>query len=283
MIPFHFEDRPVGTLWVVSLGENGRRFDAEDLRLLTSLARFASIAYRLTLTQDRVSQYRLEAELADSRLLQAISSELITENDEKGFRERLLDAAMSIMHSDCASLQMFKEDANGGHLELIASRGFSQEAIDRWKTVDDTRLTVCGEMLRSGRRVIVPDVTKCAFMDGSDDLAFLLGGGIRAVPEHAAAVPQRTSDGRVLDALADCPCSQRPRLAAPRHSRVARRPISSSACLPKSACARATAARKSSSRRWRTSSGIRSRPFSTRCNTSSSRHRSLRRCSGRAK
>ena len=58
-----------------------------------------------------MSQLRLEAELADSRLLQAISSELITENDEKGFRERLLDAAISIMHSDCASLQMFKEDA----------------------------------------------------------------------------------------------------------------------------------------------------------------------------
>ena len=42
MIPFHFEGRPVGTLWVASLGENGRRFDAEDLRLLTSLGRLAS-------------------------------------------------------------------------------------------------------------------------------------------------------------------------------------------------------------------------------------------------
>ena len=83
-----------------------------------------------------MAQLRLEAELADSRLLQAISSELITENDEKGFRERLLDAAMSIMHSDCASLQMFKDDASGGHLELIAHRGFSQDAIDRWQTVN---------------------------------------------------------------------------------------------------------------------------------------------------
>src|SRR5437764_9037340 len=125
MIPFHFEDRPVGTLWLVSLNENARLFDAEDLRLLTSLARFAAIAYRLTLSQDSVQQLRLESELADSRLLQAISSDLITENDEKGFRERLLDAAISIMHSDCASLQWFREDSGGGHLELIAHRGFS--------------------------------------------------------------------------------------------------------------------------------------------------------------
>jgi signal transduction histidine kinase/CheY-like chemotaxis protein len=197
MIPFHFEDRPVGTLWVVSLGDDGRRFDAEDLRLLTSLARFASIAYRLTLTQDRVSQYRLEAELADSRLLQAISSELITENDEKGFRERLLEAATSIMRSDCASLQMFKENADGGRLELIAHRGFSQEAIDRWQSVYSTTLTSCGEVLRSGRRVIVPDVSKCEFMRGSDDLAFFARSGVRAVQ----STPLLSRGGRLMGAF----------------------------------------------------------------------------------
>jgi signal transduction histidine kinase len=197
MIPFHFEDRPVGTLWVVSLDANGRRFDAEDLRLLTSLARFASIAYRLTLTQDRVSQYRLQAELADSRLLQAISSELITENDEKGFREKLLDAAMSIMRSDCASLQMFKEDASGGHLELIAHRGFSQEAIDRWQSVYTTTFTTCGEVLRSGRRVIASDVRKCDFMYGSDDLQFYLRGGVNAVQ----STPLLSRTGRLLGAF----------------------------------------------------------------------------------
>ena len=182
VIPFHFEDRPVGTLWVVSLDERGgRRFDAEDLRLLTILARFASIGYRLTLTQDRVAQLRLEADLADSRLLQAISSELITENDEKGFHERLLDAAISIMHSECASLQMFKDDGGGGHLELIAHRGFSQEAVDRWHTVTCARMTACAEVLRTGHRVVVPDLTKCEFMAGSADLDFCLGSGLRAI------------------------------------------------------------------------------------------------------
>ena len=182
VIPFHFEDRPVGTLWVVSLDErSGRRFDAEDLRLLTGLARFASIGYRLTLTQDRVAQLRLESDLADSRLLQAISSDLITENDEKGFHERLLDAAISIMHSECACLQMFKDDPNGGHLELIATRGFSPEAIEHWHTVTCARMTACGEVLRTGRRVIVPDLTKCEFMVGSPDLQFTLDNGLRAV------------------------------------------------------------------------------------------------------
>lgn len=197
IIPFHFEDRPVGTLWVVLLDKRGRRFDAEDLRLLTSLARFASIAYRLTLTQDRIAQLRLETELADSRLLQAISSELITENDEKGFRERLLDAAMSIMHSDFASLQMFKDDANGGHLELIAHHGFSQDAIDRWQVVNSATMTACGEMLRTGRRVIASDVTKCEFLDGTEELAFYLRGGVRAVQ----STPLLSRSGRLMGAF----------------------------------------------------------------------------------
>jgi len=199
VIPFHFEDRPVGTLWVASLDERaGRRFDAEDLRLLTSLARFASIGYRLTLTQDRVAQLRLESDLADSRLLQAISSELITENDEKGFRERILDAALSIMHSDYASLQMFKDDGKGGgHLELIANRGFTPEAMERWHKVDVSTRTCCGEVLRTKRRVVVSDVTKCEFMAGSEELTFLLSNGVRAVQ----STPLLSRAGRLMGAF----------------------------------------------------------------------------------
>jgi signal transduction histidine kinase/CheY-like chemotaxis protein len=199
VIPFHFEDRPVGTLWVVSLDERaGRRFDAEDLRLLTSLARFASIGYRLTLTQDRVAQLRLEADLADSRLLQAISSDLITENDETGFRERLLDAALAIMHSDYASLQMFKDDGKGsGHLELIANRGFTPEAVVRWQKVDVNTRTCCGEVMRTKQRVIVADVTKCDFMAGSEELTFLLSTGVRAVQ----STPLLSRAGRLMGAF----------------------------------------------------------------------------------
>lgn len=48
LIPFHSDAKPVGTLWVVAHDGN-RQFDAEDERLLTSLARFASVAHgRLT-------------------------------------------------------------------------------------------------------------------------------------------------------------------------------------------------------------------------------------------
>ena len=45
LVPFHVDGVPVGTLWVVH--HASRRFDREDVRLLTRLARFASIAFQV--------------------------------------------------------------------------------------------------------------------------------------------------------------------------------------------------------------------------------------------
>ena len=47
LVPFSFEGRPVGTVWVVAHEEH-RRFDAEDARLIHNLGRFAATAYQLS-------------------------------------------------------------------------------------------------------------------------------------------------------------------------------------------------------------------------------------------
>ena len=44
--PFHVDGRPVGTIWVVA-HDDSRKFDAEDRRLLESLATFAATAYQV--------------------------------------------------------------------------------------------------------------------------------------------------------------------------------------------------------------------------------------------
>src|SRR6185503_4910171 len=46
LVPFHVDGRAVGTVWVVAHDET-RRFDAEDQRLLESLAAFAATAYQV--------------------------------------------------------------------------------------------------------------------------------------------------------------------------------------------------------------------------------------------
>jgi PAS domain S-box-containing protein len=47
LVPFYMEGKAVGTIWAVA-HDGRRRFDAEDLRRLESLGRFASSAYRIT-------------------------------------------------------------------------------------------------------------------------------------------------------------------------------------------------------------------------------------------
>jgi len=46
LVPFHSEGKAVGTLWVIAHTPS-RKFDTEDQRVLTSLSRFASIAYQV--------------------------------------------------------------------------------------------------------------------------------------------------------------------------------------------------------------------------------------------
>jgi GAF domain-containing protein len=46
LIPFHVDDRAVGTIWAV-IHRPDRKFQAEDRRLLVNLSAFASSAYRV--------------------------------------------------------------------------------------------------------------------------------------------------------------------------------------------------------------------------------------------
>ena len=46
LVPFHHEGKPVGKVWVVSHGD-ARKFDSEDLRILRSLTKFASVAMQV--------------------------------------------------------------------------------------------------------------------------------------------------------------------------------------------------------------------------------------------
>ncbi|MES2626538.1 MAG: GAF domain-containing protein, partial [Pseudomonadota bacterium] len=59
LVPFYSGGNPVGTIWIVS-HDDSHRFDAEDLRLLESIARFASAAFKVvqTSTSLRESEQR---------------------------------------------------------------------------------------------------------------------------------------------------------------------------------------------------------------------------------
>jgi PAS domain S-box-containing protein len=125
---------------------------------------------------------RLQAELSDSQLLQRLSSQLVHEENMETLYEKILDAAVAIMGSQYASLQMlYPERGKGGELLLLAFRGFNPQAAKFWKWVRADSESTCGAALRTGQRVIAPDVLQCEFMAGSEDLVTYLQTGIRSV------------------------------------------------------------------------------------------------------
>jgi len=107
----------------------------------------------------RQSEHTLAMELDAAQHLQHVATQLIETPGTEALYEQVLDAAMAILHSDLASIQMFHPDCGtNGELRLLGHRGFNAEATKRWEWVRPTTRTICGEALRTGRRVVVPDV-----------------------------------------------------------------------------------------------------------------------------
>lgn len=218
LTPFFVDGKAVGTVWVVA-HDPARKFDREDVRLIESLGRFAAAAYQLSaamnaqeqqaqsmrdvnealmissvrqhaLTEQaqqaedtlRASGEHLSLELAAARQLQETSTQLAREGNVEALYEQIADAAVSLMHSEFASLQMFyPERGTVGELKLLAYRGFSPEAAQFWEWVRPTAASTCAIALRTGRQVIVADVQTSDLMAGTQDQATYLQTGIRSV------------------------------------------------------------------------------------------------------
>jgi len=175
------DGRALGSFGLYSRDEGCPLPDAKVLAALTDLAGIA-IDHKRTEQALRDSRAALEDELADSRLLQQTSAALIGEYTDEALYEKLIDAAARIMRSEFASMQMLTSElAHDGELNLLAYRGFPPEAAGFWQWVRFDSQSTCGAALRTGERVVVPDVEACAFMAGTEDLRLYRQAGIRAV------------------------------------------------------------------------------------------------------
>jgi PAS domain S-box-containing protein len=140
----------------------------------------------------RESEARLETELADTQLLQAISTQLIHEQNADALYERLLKAAAGILRADFASVQIL--DPERGELRLLAHQGFTPEGAKAWEWVCADSETSCAAAMRTGRRVVVTDVANCDLLAGTAGLAKYLQAGIRAMQ----STPLVARDGRLV-------------------------------------------------------------------------------------
>src|SRR4029078_6604239 len=189
LIPFYVAGTAVGTIWIIA-HDASRSFDAEDLRVMSNLSQFASAAYQMLGAREQ-----LEAELTDTKRLQGLSAQLLPDADISALYEKIMDAAVSIMRSDFASIQMYyPERGSGGELRLLAFYGFEPQAAKFWEWVRADSQCTCGVALRTGQRIIASDVETANFLAVTAELATYRQTGIRAVQITLGVA----RDGRLL-------------------------------------------------------------------------------------
>ena len=111
--------------------------------------------------------------------LHEISTLLIQQDNLESLYYSFLGAAMSLMSSDTASMQLFIPERK--QLRFLAWKGFHPQSAVFWEWVNLDSASTCGLALSSGRRVVVPDIATCEFMAGTADLDEYLRSNIRAV------------------------------------------------------------------------------------------------------
>jgi len=127
-----------------------------------------------------ISEGRKDVDGPDDLLqLHQISTLLIQEGDLNSLYSRVIDAAMSLMSSDMASMQLL--DPKRDQLQLLAWKGFHPQSAAFWESVHFNSASTCGFALATGSRVVVPDVDICDFMAGTADLDEYRRSNIRAV------------------------------------------------------------------------------------------------------
>ena len=158
-------------------------FTRDDLSVSLVIARQLAFAIQRTRVdqQLREREAQLADDLAAARKLQALSLEMAHEVDVEALYDKLVDAAVSIMRYDCASMQQYYPHLGArGELKLLGHRGFTPEAAKFWAWVRADSSCTCGVAINRRERVIASDVENAAFMAGTADQEQLLKAGIRA-------------------------------------------------------------------------------------------------------
>ena len=143
----------------------------------------------------RQGEQQLARELARAKTLQSISTRLISESTPESLYAQILGAAMELMASDAASVQML--GADHASLKLLAWTNFHPDSAAFWQQVTVGAGSTCSKALRDHERVVVADIEACGFMAGTQDLQEYRRSGIRAVQ----STPLRSRSGRPLGML----------------------------------------------------------------------------------
>lgn len=172
-----------------------REWSAHEVSLIEETARrtWDAVLRARSDAARRESEMRLARELEDARLLQDLSTQLISEQPPQALYAHVVEAARALMRSDAASLQAYIDD--NAKLELVAHVGFHPDSAAFWQWIDAEESTVCGRALAAGQRVVVRDIG--ALDTAPQDLAAFRQSGIIAVQ----STPLVSSNQRIMGTI----------------------------------------------------------------------------------
>lgn len=124
--------------------------------------------------------------------LQHMAWNIASGNDR---HREVVEAAVEIVGSDAASVQVFDHDRGG--LRLAGWQGFDPASARFWGLVVPDSASTCGLALVGGDRVVVSDVEEAAALAGSEDLEEYRRSQLRAVQ----STPLIADDGRLVGML----------------------------------------------------------------------------------
>ncbi|MFO7561303.1 MAG: GAF domain-containing protein [Enhygromyxa sp.] len=211
VVPFPAGSRPMGTIWVAG-HDPSSHFDTEDVRVLTGLADFTSVALRVaSVVPDGTrpgpgpidgivsprswppSKAQVALELEVMNRLHDFSTRLLGTQDLIATLDEVLHAAIAMLGADRGDIKLF--DAERGVLRLAAQQGFDAEFLDHFESVPLHAPTSCARALARGARVLIEDVRE--HPDYADQLELCELGGFLAVQ----STPLISRDGRSLGVL----------------------------------------------------------------------------------
>jgi PAS domain S-box-containing protein len=188
LIPLYVDGEAVGTIWVISHDES-RRFDAEDLRVMTNLGNFAGTAYKTLLSPGTAIKAH-----QDTTRLNELSTRLTATSDLPSILYEILDGIMELQSADFGDVQLCDEAT--GTLNIVAHRGLDRTFLDYFAPGGVNDSSAFGLVLLSGTRIIIEDVNTDSYFEPHRGIA--ASAGIRAV--QATPLINRRS-GKLLGML----------------------------------------------------------------------------------
>ena len=138
LIPFYVGGKAVGTIWAIMHG-GGRHFDAEDERLMSTLGRFASLAYQTVASIEDLKMQiaaREKAEAAVRQLNSGLQAKIRRLVDSNIIGVFIWDLDGSITEANEAFLRLVGYDRR----DLLSGRmSWKELTPPEWREADDRR------------------------------------------------------------------------------------------------------------------------------------------------